>query len=107
MSPVRAAAIQFDPQVGVENTAANLAETLRLINKAADAGANLIVLPELCNTGYSFSTREEAYAHAENVPGGVSTTAWTDLARERNLYVVAGLVELDGVFLYDCGIARN
>lgn len=104
MSLVRAAAIQFDPQVGLENSAINLANTLRLINEAADGGANLIVLPELSNTGYSFGTREEAYAHAEVVPEGKSTTAWIDLARERNLYVVAGIAEVDGVLLFDTAV---
>ena len=104
MSPIRAAAIQFDPQVGIENKKANLAETLLLIGKAADAGANLIVLPELANTGYSFETREEAYAHAESVPDGESTTTWASLASDRNLYIVAGLVELDGVYLYDTAV---
>ena len=104
MSPIRAAAIQFDPQVGIENKKTNMAETLRLIGEAADAGANLIVLPELANTGYSFETREEAYAHAESVPEGESTTTWASLASERNLYIVAGLVELDGVYLYDTAV---
>lgn len=104
MSPVRAAAIQFDPRVGIENKQFNLAETLRLIGEAADNGANLIVLPELANTGYTFETREEAYLHGENVPGGPTSQAWEDLASERNLYIVGGLVELDGVYIYDTAV---
>lgn len=104
MSPMHAAAIQFDPRVGVEKKKANLAETLRLINKAADNRANLIVLPELCNTGYNFDTREEAYLHGESLPNGPTAQAWQDLARERNLYIVGGLVELDGVYLYNTAV---
>lgn len=104
MSPVRAAAIQFDPQVGIENKQSNLAETLRLIGEAADNGANLIVLPELANTGYCFETREEAYLHGENVPDGPTSRAWGNLASERNLYIVGGLVELDGVYIYDTAV---
>jgi len=104
MSPVRAAAIQFDPRVGIENKQSNLAETLRLIGEAADNGANLIVLPELANTGYTFETREEAYLHGENVPDGPTSRAWEKLASERNLYIVGGLVELDGVYIYDTAV---
>lgn len=51
ISPVRIAVIQFDPQVGVEQGSANLERSLMLARQAISAGANLIVLPELSNTG--------------------------------------------------------
>src|SRR2546430_986977 len=105
-SPVKAAAVQFDPRVGVENKDENLRRTLRLINEAADAGATLIVLPELANTGYAFATREEAYAHAEPVPDGPTTRAWLAVARDRGVHLVAGLAECDGdgVRLFDTAV---
>ncbi|KID28484.1 putative amidohydrolase [Prauserella sp. Am3] len=103
-SPITAAAVQFDPQVGVDNKDANLARTLELIAQAADRGANLIVLPELANTGYAFRAREEAYAHAEEIETGPSTQAWTALARKRGVYIVAGITEVDGVRLYDTAV---
>lgn len=103
-SPVRAAAIQFDPRVGLENRDANVRRTLELIGEAADQGAKLVVLPELANTGYAFDTREEAYAHAEPVPSGETTQAWITLARERGLYIVGGITERDGVRLYDTAV---
>lgn len=105
-SPVRAAAIQFDPQVGLENKDKNLQRTMDLINEAADGGATLVVLPELANTGYGFASREEAYAHAEQVPSGATTQAWSALARERGLYLVGGLAECDtdGVRLFDTAV---
>ncbi|MFI0538162.1 nitrilase family protein [Streptomyces sp. WSLK1-3] len=103
-SPVTAAAVQFDPQVGVQNKEKNLSRTLDLINEAADNGATLIVLPELANTGYAFTTREEAYAHAEEVPSGPSCQAWADLAHSRQLYVVAGLSERSGEQLFDTAV---
>jgi N-carbamoylputrescine amidase len=103
-SGVKAAAVQFDPQVGLENKEKNLHRTLELINQAADEGATLIVLPELANTGYGFTTRAEAYAHAEQVPSGPTTQAWTALARERDLYIVGGLAESEGVRLFDTAV---
>jgi N-carbamoylputrescine amidase len=105
-SSVKAAAVQFDPRIGVENKDENLQRALQLINEAADEGATLIVLPELANTGYAFATREEAYAHAEPVPDGPTTQAWLAVARDRGVYLVAGLAECDsdGVRLFDTAV---
>ncbi len=75
VSPVRIAVIQYDPQVGLENCDGNLSKGLALARCAAREGANLIVLPELANTGYTFHTRAEAYAHAEMLEEGRSLKA--------------------------------
>ncbi|MGC0364581.1 N-carbamoylputrescine amidase [Rhodococcus sp. 27YEA15] len=104
VSAVKVAAVQFDMQVGVENKDANLAATVRHIRDAAAAGARLIVLPELASTGYSFDTRDEAYAHAEPVPDGPTCQAWIAVAAELDVYVVAGIAELDGVQMYDTAV---
>ncbi|MBA4493532.1 nitrilase family protein [Paenactinomyces guangxiensis] len=103
-SPVKVAVVQMDPQVGLENKAKNVQMTLDYINQAASNGAKLIVLPELCNTGYSFQTREEAFAHAEPVPNGKTVETWVAIANERNVYLVAGITELDGNYLYDSAV---
>lgn len=102
-SVIVAAAVQCDPQVGMENKDKNLARTLELANAAADEGANLVVLPELVNTGYSFETREEAYAHAEPLTGP-TVQAWCELARDRGIHLVGGMAEADGVRLYDTAV---
>lgn len=104
MSPLKVAAIQFDMQVGIHNKKNNLERTLSLVNEAADAGAGLVVLPELANTGYSFDTRAEAYEHAEQVPDGPTCEAWSALAADRGLYIVGGIAEMDGVRLYDTAV---
>lgn len=104
LSPVRVAAVQSDPQVGLENKQANVEATLEQIRQAAANGARLIVLPELASTGYSFDTREEAYAHAEPVPDGPTSTKWIELARELDVYVVAGIAESDGIALHDTAV---
>lgn len=104
VSPARVAVIQFDPQVGTQNRADNVDRGLALAARAARDGANLIVLPELSATGYSFRDRAEAYQHAEDVPGGETVRAWESFAREHNVYLVGGLVEQDGVRLYDSAV---
>lgn len=104
VSVVRVAAVQSDPQVGLENKEANLVGTLEKIRECAAEGAQLIVLPELASTGYSFDTRDEAYAHAERVPDGPTCQAWIELAAELGVHLVAGIAESDGVLLHDTAV---
>jgi predicted amidohydrolase len=99
---LKVAAIQMQPQVGCK--AANLQVSLRLINEAADSGAKIVVLPELASSGYMFASREEAFELAEPVPQGVTTQAWLDIARQRDIYIVGGLAERDGYKLYNCAV---
>ena len=67
-------------------------------------GANLIVLPELANTGYLFANRRDAFNHAEAVPEGPSTQAWIDFAAQHQVYLVAGLAEQDAMQLFDTAV---
>ena len=99
---VKIACIQMEPIVGEKDR--NIRHSLTLIEKAADAGARLLVLPELANSGYVFRSREEAFALAENVPGGPTCDAWMAAAKARNLYIVAGIAERDGDELYNSAV---
>ncbi|TFY95111.1 hydratase [Pseudomonas nabeulensis] len=103
-SLVRVAVVQFDPQVGTQNRQSNLDTSLSLSLQAVNNGANLIVLPELANTGYLFSNRQEAFQHAESIPDGPSLRAWMDFARDRQVYLVAGLAEREGMQLFDTAV---
>ena len=104
VSPVRVAVAQFEPRVGVENLKANAVAVGKRLTAAADAGAGLIVLPELATTGYVFESRDEAFAHAEAVPDGPTVESFAQLAVERNLYIVGCVVEQDGMKLYDTAV---
>ena len=55
---ITVAAIQMEPEVGQK--ARNLQRSLQRIEQAAARGAQIIVLPELANTGYMFRSREDA-----------------------------------------------
>ena len=96
---VMIAAAQMNPLIG--NLEANLKNTLRLIDEAADHGANLIVFPELCNTGYAFESPQELAAAAEPVPGGRTTEAWLEKAKQKNIYIAAGIAEKEGPHIYN------
>jgi predicted amidohydrolase len=104
VSPVRVAVVQLDPQVGVERLKANAEHAVEAAGRAVAQGADVVVLPELVTTGYSFENRAEAYAHAEPVPDGDTVRMWEAFAAEHDVHVVAGLVEQDGVRLFDTAV---
>ena len=54
---------QYDVKIG--DVDANLATVDRLAQHAADAGADLLVLPELCTAGYAFRDKAEVALYAE------------------------------------------
>ncbi|KIZ47884.1 hydratase [Rhodopseudomonas palustris] len=86
------------------DVAANVAHSLDLIEQAAARGAKLVVLPELANTGYMFSSREEAFRLAEEIPSGPTVAAWTDCAARHGLHLVAGITERAGGDLYNSAV---
>ena len=94
--------IQFEPVIG--DIDRNLARSSALIRDAAATGSRLIVLPELANTGYVFESVAEARSLAEPVPDGRSARVWCGLAQELNIYLVAGITEVDGPTLYNSAL---
>jgi len=72
---------------------ANRARAAGAIEDAAARGAQLIVLPELCVSGYAFADRAEARAHAERLDGATAER-WCDLAAGSNLTIAGGICEL-------------
>ena len=66
--------------------------------------ADLIVLPELCASGYQFVSQEEVHELSEPVPDGVTTRTLLDLARTRDMAIVAGLPERSGSRYFNSAI---
>jgi N-carbamoylputrescine amidase len=99
---VKIACIQMEPIVGEKER--NVRRTLELVEEAATQGARLIVLPELCNSGYVFESREEAFALAEEIPHGPTCAAWMEIAHAHGLHLVAGIAERDGSALYNAAV---
>ncbi len=90
---VTVACLQFEPRIG--DLVRNRTTGLELIEQVADAGANLVVLPELSDSGYVFETRAEAFALAGTAADSGTVRGWAEIAQARNLHIVGGFCELD------------
>src|SRR2546426_1812715 len=96
---VRLATVHFRPG-GKKTAAENCRLFAPLIAEAATQKADLIVLPETltyCGTGLSFAEV------AEPVPGPC-TDYFRVLAKQHDLYIVAGLVERDRHLIYNVAV---
>jgi len=102
---VRIACVQMAPVIG--DVDANRSRSLQLIEQAAAQGAQLVVLPELTNSGYVFANRQEAFALAEPLPDGPTAQAWTALAQRLGIYLVAGIAEHAGDRLYNSALVTG
>jgi 5-aminopentanamidase len=96
---VLVACCQLAPRIG--EVEPNRAAAAAAIEDAAARGAQVVVLPELCVSGYVFEDADEARSLAEPVDGP-TVTGWRTLARRLGVVVVGGVCELD-----DDGLLRN
>ena len=85
---MRVGFVQFEPVFGQKER--NIQRSLELIESVE---ADLLVLPELCTTGYLFLSRKEVESVAESIPDGPAVTAWGDCSARKGVYIVAGLAE--------------
>lgn len=96
---VRLAAVHFRPQGG-GSPAGNCRLFAPLIAEAVRQRADLVVLPEVLTCAYTSLSEAEC---AEPIPGP-STAYFGGLAKQHNLYIVAGLVERDGPLIYNVAV---
>ena len=82
----------------------NLARQVELVREAAKSGSKLIVLPECSTTGWCFISSDEARTVAEAVPSGPTCSTWQSLCTELNIYIVAGIVEVDDDKLFNSAV---
>ena len=92
---VRVAVIQTDPRFG--EVEANIREALAI---AESAGADILVFPELCNTGYNFSSKQEVEKLAEPIDGP-TYGAFAMFAEKASCHVVYGFAEKSGRRYYN------
>lgn len=100
--PFKLACIQFEPVIGrVED---NLRAMEKHTRDACTAGASVVVLPELADSGYVFADKQELASLAQPIPDGRSAQVLIELARELSIYIVSGLAEKEGDTFYNSAI---
>ena len=80
----------------VENAAGTWRAVVDAVEQAAEAGAELVVLPELTSTGSSFADAEEAAARAEPLTGP-TVEGLATLSDRHGIVLVAGFCEVSGL----------
>ncbi len=90
---------QFNPIFG------QVERNLDLLEKTVTGqDADLIVLPELCTTGYQFISRDELGDLAEPVPDGYSCKRLAGLSKKTGIHFVAGIAEKENNDLYNTAV---
>jgi predicted amidohydrolase len=90
---LRIAACQLP--LNIETPETNLLIAEAAIREAAGLGAELVVLPELTNSGYVFRTIDEVSDRATQLDGPI-VRQWSALARELKVTIVGGLAIDEG-----------
>jgi len=97
---MRVGFVQCQPVLGqVEQTIAHLEKLLPQADQA-----ELIVLPELCNSGYNFDSPEQARTFSEEIPTSRMVDFLHEQCREHRFHVVCGLNERAGDRLYNMSV---
>ncbi|NPV87949.1 beta-ureidopropionase [Coprothermobacteraceae bacterium] len=92
---MRVGYVQFKPKFGDKEY-----NTKRMMELASTLDADVIVFPELANTGYVFKTQEEVNDLAETAEGP-TVMAMKDFAKEKGSLLTFGFAERDGDSVYN------
>jgi predicted amidohydrolase len=93
--------LQTQPVFGAVDSNVNAIE--KALRRVRDA---VVVLPELCTTGYVFESRAEAESLAEPVPGS-SVERLADLAERQRLTLCFGMAERHGSKIYNSAVTAT
>ncbi len=109
MEKIRVAAVQLEHKPGDKEY--NLGRIEHFAAKAAQAGARAVAFPECCISSYMYLESldyDQLCALADEVPQSETVSRLTELARAKNIHVLAGLLEIDrgeGGSLYNTYVA--
>lgn len=93
--------LQFKPELCKPDD--NIAKIREIVSSCKD-GYDLLVMPELSNSGYLFSTHEEALCASDEIPDGRFCRALAEISKERNAFIATGINERAGVKLYNSAV---
>lgn len=87
----RVSVLQFEPRL--LDLKGNLERLAKLLSGLE---TDLVVLPELCSSGYMFLSRDEVASVSEEVPSGAAFGTFSTLAWENQFSIVYGFAERAG-----------
>jgi predicted amidohydrolase len=95
--------MQFAPVLG------DLPATMATIDRlsARCLGVDLLVLPELCNSGYNFTSRQQAWETSEEIDGSRFLEFLRTLCQRLDCHIVTGFNERHGEHLYNSAVLVN
>lgn len=101
-------AVQFAPRLarGPADVRDNFRRAYPLLEQAARLGSHLVVMPELCLTGYSFLEKGEAAMVAEPADGD-TFREFRAFAMRAECYVAYGFVEDSGTTLHNSAVVLS
>ena len=76
----------------------------KVIDAAAPVETDLLVLPELFNTGYQFTSKEEAKSLSEKIPSGDTANTLIKLSAKKKVYIAAGIAEYSEGKIYNSAV---
>ena len=95
---MKLALIQMESKVGdIDN---NVSTAIRLIDEAASARANMILLPEYWSTGFFPASRDYKMYDLAAPDNGTAMTAIKEKSLQHHIHIVATIFERDGSDLY-------
>jgi len=97
----RVAACQIS--LNIENPAENIARADKAIADAISQGAQIIVLPELTNSGYAFTSVSEVQERSTTLDGDI-VEKWKKIASVNDVVIVAGLALSVDSRLYNASV---
>lgn len=95
---IKVASIQFNPKPGCVDK--NLSKMGRLMSRAVKKGAELIVLPEICDVGYDIRILKKCATTFPNQ----STKFFSQFAKSNKVSICAGLMEKRGGKVFNSAV---
>lgn len=85
---MKAGYLQFEPLFGEPEK-----NIIRIENLVSDKEFDLLVLPELANSGYLFTSRDELEKLSESIPDGIFCRSLKKICKDKESFIVAGICE--------------
>jgi predicted amidohydrolase len=96
---LKAGYLQFEPVFGEPESNISKIESL-----VSDKEFDLLVMPELANSGYLFTSRAELEKLSESIPDGIFCRSLKKICNDKESFIVAGICEKHNGKYYNSSI---